>query len=181
MRFLQAVSKPALFSAALLSMICTFPAISFAAGDVVVSEAYAFAIPEKAVNAAAFMTLTYPMDQADQDVVPDRILRAESPIAEKVELHTMQIDENNVMQMRPVASIPLPPTGSFKLTPQGVHVMFLGVNRPLKTGDDFPLTMVFEKTGPVETTVTVRDAGDIPEDDIPHDHNHDHNHGSEQH
>lgn len=177
MRFL----KPVLLSCAVA--LLSFPAL--AAGDVKISDAYAFAVPDGAKNAAAFMTLAYP---ADGEVVPDRILRAESAIAAETQIHTMQI-ENDVMSMRPVDSFPLPPTGSFMLTPHGVHVMFMDLNRKLAVGDSFPLTLVFEKSGAVETTVTVRAPGDVPqardgtiaepeeekavhEDILPHEHHH---------
>lgn len=129
-----------------------------AAEGVTISDAYAFAVPDTAKNAAAFMTLTYP---TGADVVPDRIIRAESDIADQTQIHTMVI-EADVMTMRAVDSFPLPPTGKFSLSPHGVHVMFLGLNRKLAKGDEFPLTLVFEKAGAVKTTVSVRAAGDVP-------------------
>jgi copper(I)-binding protein len=124
-----------------------------------VGNAYAFAVPKDANIAAAFMALTYP---AGTENVPDRILRVETPVAEKAEMHTMSI-ENNVMTMRPVDSFPLPPTGSFILKPQGAHIMLTGLKQPLTAGGKFPLTLVFEKSGPVTTEVSIRAPGDIPD------------------
>ncbi len=148
------ILKPVLLSVAVA--LLSFPAL--AVETLAVKDAYSFAVPDGAKNAAAFMTITYPADSA---VVPDRILRAESTIAEQTQIHTMLI-EDDVMTMRAVDSFPLPPTGNFSLSPKGVHIMFLGLNRKLAVGDHFPLTLVFEKAGAVTTDVTVRAAGDVP-------------------
>lgn len=162
--------KPVLLSFTLAFALCLSAGPAVAAGDVKISDAYAFAVPQGAKNAAAFMQITYTADGA---VVPDRIIRAESTIAAETQIHTMQI-EDDVMSMRQVDSFPLPPTGSFMLTPHGVHIMFMDLNRTLTVGDSFPLTLVFEKAGAVETSVTVRAAGDIP---AAPDHHHDHDDG----
>ncbi|MGZ9108430.1 MAG: copper chaperone PCu(A)C [Micavibrio sp.] len=136
----------------------SFPAV--AAETVTVSDAYSFAVPEGGKNAVAFMSVAYPV--GDGDAIPDRILRVETPIAERAELHTMVI-ENDVMQMRRADSFPLPPTGQFALKPQGAHIMVMGLNRGLAVGDTYPMTVVFEKAGAVTTEVSVRAAGDVPE------------------
>ena len=176
------ILKPVMLSFAIA--LFSFPAL--AADKLAIKDAYSFAVPDGAKNAAAFMTITYPSDGA---VVPDRILRAESAIAEQTQIHTMLI-ENDVMTMRAVDSFPLPPTGSFALNPKGAHIMFMGLNRKLAVGDHFPVTLVFEKAGSVTTDVTVRAAGDIPgledgesvaepaeekdvhQDVLPHEHHH---------
>ncbi|MCW8860848.1 MAG: copper chaperone PCu(A)C, partial [Rhodospirillales bacterium] len=45
------------------------------------------------------------------------------------------------------------------LQPGGDHVMFMGLNAPLKEGDTFPLTLVFKNAGEVTINVTVKAAG----------------------
>jgi copper(I)-binding protein len=164
------------------SLLLTLVFLSFpvlAAETVTVSEAYSFAVPEGSKNAVAFMTVSYPA--VEGSVTPDRILRVETPIAERAELHTMVI-ENDVMQMRRADFFPLPPTGQFSLKPQGAHIMIMGLNRSLAVGDTYPLMVVFEKAGTVTTEVSVRAAGDIPEpleekavhEDIAPEHDHQH-------
>lgn len=141
----------------------------------IVTDPYAFAVPSGTGNGAAFLTLTYP--PATDGAVPDRLVRAESPVAARVELHTMLI-EGDVMRMRRMENMPLPPTGKFAMTPHGAHIMLIDLNRPLIAGEDFPLTLVFEKSGSVDVTVPVRIAGDAPAADHDHDHSsHDHDHG----
>ncbi|MDB5491397.1 MAG: hypothetical protein JWO78_1246 [Micavibrio sp.] len=151
----------------ILSLLCALTLLSVPAAHaadtahpaIVVSDAYAFAVPDGAKAGAVFMRLTYPNNS---EIVPDRILHAATPAAGKAEIHTMTLDDN-VMSMRKVDSFPLPPTGTFSLKPDGVHVMLLDLKRSLKVGDQFPLTLTFAKAGAVKVDVNVRAPGDVPD------------------
>ena len=57
--------------------------------------------------------------------------------------------------------------------PGGHHVMLMGLDDPLIEGESFPMTLVFEKAGPVEVTVAIRGLGAM-ENDEGDDHS-DHN------
>lgn len=87
----------------------------------------------------------------------DTLLNAQGDIAASVELHTM-IDNNGVMQMRPVERIEIPANGEVQLKPGSFHVMLIGLKQGLKAGDSIPLTLQFEKAGTIQVTATVRDA-----------------------
>ncbi|HEY1015512.1 MAG TPA: copper chaperone PCu(A)C, partial [Herpetosiphonaceae bacterium] len=86
----------------------------------------------------------------------ERLVKAESPVAGTVELHTVE-DQNGVMAMRPVAAIEIPAQGSAELKPGGFHVMLIDVQRELRAGDTFTVTLTFEQAGAVTVPVTVRD------------------------
>ena len=89
---------------------------------------------------------------------PDRLLRAEGDVAERVELHTHIMERRDgrvVMRMRPVPGIPVLAQGEARLEPGGLHVMLIGVRRPLRPGDRFALRLIFEHAPPVEVTVPV--------------------------
>ena len=49
------------------------------------------------------------------------------------------------MKMQPVENIPVPASGSVELKPGSLHVMLFGLNKELKTGDTFPLTLQVRK------------------------------------
>ncbi len=88
----------------------------------------------------------------------DRLLRAESTVADRVELHTHVMEKRGdrvIMRMRPVPDIPVPARGEARLAPGGLHVMLIGVRRPLRPGDDFVLRLVFENAPSLEVTVPV--------------------------
>jgi copper(I)-binding protein len=89
---------------------------------------------------------------------PDRLLSAHTPAATTVELHRMEMDVD-VMRMRAVPAIELPAKTEVRLrhgTPDGHHLMLLGLKAPLKDGDRFPVTLTFQRAGEREVMVWVQ-------------------------
>jgi copper(I)-binding protein len=89
----------------------------------------------------------------------DRLLSASAEVSRTVELHSMKM-EGDVMRMRQVDAIDLPPGEKVELKPGGLHIMFIGLKAPLKQGDKFPMKLRFEKAGEVTVTVNVEGAAD---------------------
>ena len=85
----------------------------------------------------------------------DRLLKAETDIAPKVELHTMEM-QGGQMKMTPVDSIEIPAGGEVELKSGGDHVMLFGITRVPTVGDVISLTLHFEKSGAVPVQVEVR-------------------------
>jgi len=88
----------------------------------------------------------------------DRLLSATSPAAGRTELHTM-IRDGDVMRMRQVEGIALPAGEAVTLAPGGLHIMLIGLTRPLAVGETVPITLVFERAGAVTVELAVRPAG----------------------
>ena len=87
--------------------------------------------------------------------VPDRLVSASTAIAGKVEIHRMTA-EDGVMKMRQVeGGLTVAPGKSVELKPSDLHLMFFELKRPLKEGDKFPATLVFEKAGTVNVEFKV--------------------------
>ncbi len=106
----------------------------------------------------------------------DKLVAASADIAGRVELHTMSMD-GNVMRMRQVDAIDVPAGKTVDLAPGGLHVMFMDLKTPLKTGSSFPLTLKFEKAGAVQVDVKVQPAapaaaGAAAKPAHQHDHKH---------
>jgi hypothetical protein len=87
----------------------------------------------------------------------DRLVSVSSAAAERVELHTMKLD-GDVMRMRQLDAIELPPGASVVLEPGGDHLMLLGLKAPLELGRSIPLKLTFEKAGDVMVEVKVEKA-----------------------
>lgn len=85
----------------------------------------------------------------------DRLLGGSTPVAGRVELHSMKM-EGDVMRMREVEAIELPAGQPVALQPGGLHLMLMELKSPLKNGDRFPLTLKFEKAGELQVEVQVR-------------------------
>lgn len=120
------------------------------ADGIMVDDPYARASSAKSTSGAAFMVIH------NQTGADDRLIDAKSDIAKKVELHTHLEDSNGVMKMVHVEEgFALPKDGMLAMKRGGAHVMFMGLNAPLKQGDKLAVTLVFEKAGEVEVEVPV--------------------------
>ncbi|MFC5472399.1 copper chaperone PCu(A)C [Paraherbaspirillum soli] len=87
----------------------------------------------------------------------DKLIGVSSPAAKSAEIHTMTLD-GDVMKMREVGEIELKPATTVLMTPgNGYHIMLIGLTQPLKAGDKFPLTLIFQKAGKIEVSVQVTD------------------------
>jgi len=100
----------------------------------------------------AFMTL----ENAAR--VPDRLIKATSPAAERVELHETKIESGTAM-MRPVKAIEIKPGTRTELKPGGLHAMLIGLKHPLKEGERVKLTLTFEKAGTIDIEAIVDKPG----------------------
>lgn len=87
----------------------------------------------------------------------DRLLGASTPAATRVELHTMAM-AGDVMQMRQIDAVELPAGQQVEFKPGGLHLMLLGLKRPLAAGSALPLTLRFERAGEIRVELAVRAA-----------------------
>jgi copper(I)-binding protein len=92
----------------------------------------------------------------------DRLVSVTSEIAGRVELHEMTV-QDGIMKMRPLArGLEIKPGVTAKLEPGGFHVMFMNLKRPLKQGEKFKGTLLFEKAGRLDVEFTVEAMGANP-------------------
>jgi len=82
------------------------------------------------------------------------LLGAESPVAGSAEIHEMKM-EGNVMRMRAVPRLELPPGRTVELKPGGYHMMLLDLKRPLKKGDLVPIRLKIELSDKTIKTIQV--------------------------
>lgn len=118
-------------------------------GVIQIETPWARESPPAMENGAAYMTLVNTGKEAD------RLISASGDVAKTIELHT-HLHENNVMVMRKVDAIEITPGKPTQLQPGGLHIMLIGLKKPLVAGQTFPLTLKFEKAGEATTQVIVR-------------------------
>lgn len=110
--------------------------LAMAASPVDVHHGYVRAVPPGQSNSAAFMMLKNNSAKAIS------LVRAQSGIAEAVELHTHTMNQG-VMQMRQVSEISVPGNGSTQLKPGGYHIMLIGLKKNLFEGQTVQLKLHF--------------------------------------
>jgi len=85
----------------------------------------------------------------------DALIGASSPVAQTVEIHdTMTM--NGMTGMSPVDRVPLAKGATAALKPDGMHLMLIGLTRPLVVGDRVELDLVFEHAGRIAVQAAVR-------------------------
>ena len=150
--------------------VCVFACLSLAAQaqNIVIGEAIARATVGKMPNGAAFL-------QIENKGPDDVLLSGSSSASARVEIHSMTM-EGDVMKMRALNQLELKSGQRIEMKPgSGVHIMLMGLQKPLKVGDKFPLTLNFRQAGKIETTVEVVDMKMPMHKDGMHEH-HDHHH-----
>lgn len=88
----------------------------------------------------------------------DVLEHVESPVARRAEMHSMTTVAG-IMQMRELQSLDVPAEGRVHFEPNNLHVMLIDLVHPLKKGDRFPLTLVFQHAGAVHVEAIVQDLG----------------------
>jgi copper(I)-binding protein len=126
-------------------------------GALVLHHAWSRATPAGAKTGAAYVKIENTGDS------PDQLLSVASDIAAMTEVHQMSMD-NDVMKMGPAGAVDIPPHGVVELKPHGLHIMLMGLKKPLTEGDTFPVTLTFAKAGKVELQVVVGKVDDMGEE-----------------
>ena len=81
-----------------------------------------------------------------------RLLSATSEAADRVELHTMSM-EDDVMRMRQVEGYDIAAGETFVLEPGGPHLMLFGFDTSLEAGDTAEMLFTFETEGGERVTL----------------------------
>jgi copper(I)-binding protein len=79
---------------------------------------------------------------ANSGKTPDALVRVETPLAAKVEMHSSSM-AGGVMSMKPETRVAVPAGGQAAFAPGGYHLMLIGLTRTLKAGDQVPATLIF--------------------------------------
>ncbi len=88
----------------------------------------------------------------------DELIGGSTPVASNFMIHE-SYNENGIAKMRMLKALELAPNKPVGMRPGGKHIMLTGMNRQLKEGDKFLLTLVFAKAGKIEVEVTVHAPG----------------------
>ena len=133
-----------------LTLALVLPTRSFAVGSILISDAWARATAVVDGTGVVYVSM---IDLA----TPDRLIRVSTPIATSAGLYKSELVDG-IMHMRPVPSLPITQDAPLNLTPDGYHIMLIGLQKNLEEGQHFPLTLTFEKSGELHANVLIRQA-----------------------
>lgn len=119
---------------------------------VTVSNAYMVETPATFPAVAIYMTVSNRTGETD------RMIGFKMERAGRTELHTMAI-ENDIMRMRRVENFEFPSNWDntvYALSSKGDHIMAFDFTSDFIVGEKIKATAVFEKSGDVPMTITVK-------------------------
>ncbi len=101
---------------------------------------------------AAYMTIV------NLGAKPARLTRVESPVARRAEVHRT-VKRGDIMSMAPAGPVEVPPGERVTLAPGGLHIMLMGLKRPLRKGGVFRLTLRFAGNRAIDVRVPIMGPG----------------------
>jgi copper(I)-binding protein len=123
------------------------------AGAITITSPWMRATPKGATVGGAYMTI------ANTGTETDCLIGAASTVAAKLEVHRMSTHDG-VMMMRPVeGGLEIKPGETVILNTEPLHIMLIGLKRPLVEGDRIPVTLEFSRAGKVEVRYLVEAVG----------------------
>lgn len=133
----------------LLLSLLMLASVAQAASPLVVRDAWIRAMPPMARNSAAYLVIE------NRGAEDDALLGASVEGAEVTELHEM-VHEGHTMTMRQRNEIVLPAGAVVELKPGGMHLMLIGLQRPLAMGETRKVLLQFRQAGAVHVDLDVR-------------------------
>ena len=125
-----------------------------AKGKVTVESAWARATFALAKTGAVYLIVN---NQSENNLTLLSV-NVDSTVASEAQFHETLMEEG-MMQMREVTDGFAIPSGStLEFSPGGKHIMLMGLEKPLKTGEQFVLLLTFENNKVMRVPIEVKDA-----------------------
>ncbi len=149
MKKLSAVIAAAAFSLTMATALANTPNNTPQSQEIVIKNAYVAATAQGQDSTEIYMDLD---NNGPENC---KLVSANSPVANETQLHKTVL-VNGLPQMQQLRIIDIKPKHDDDLQPGGLHVMLIGLNKPLKTGDNVPLTLIFSDGSSLGLTVPVK-------------------------
>ena len=127
----------------------TIAALPAFAGELAVTNAWSRTTPPGVTVGVVYFTLKNDTGK------PDRLLKLSTPVASKVQVHRTEILDG-IARMREVTVLHVDAGQTLDFAPNGMHVMLVGLKKPLVEGQKFDLELLLEMAGPRTVKVAVR-------------------------
>ena len=140
-----------MWAAAALSLIAgAADAAPVKAGALTLDGLQVRSAPAGVPTTAAYLTIQNSGKSAD------KLLSVECACAAATMMHRSE-NKGGVASMAMLTSLEIPAGAKVAFTPNGLHVMLVGVHGPLKAGGIQMMTLTFQKAGAVKAAFAVND------------------------
>ncbi len=90
---------------------------------------------------------------------PDKLVSVSADFAQ-VSAHKTTV-KDGMVQMTPMTDgVEIPANASVSFEPGGLHLMLMNLSTPLRSGEERPITLEFEKAGSISVNFKVMGMGD---------------------
>lgn len=127
---------------------------SYADDSILINDAWVREVPPGTSVSAVYMTI-------ENKGGPDKLVDISSKVADKAELHTSKVDENDVATMEMIEVLEIPSDSKIELEPGGMHLMLIGLKESLVGKESVKLQLEFDKAGVVIVEVPVKKSAQI--------------------
>lgn len=141
------MNRKSLIATPLVLLLAALPAL---AAGLSVTNAWSRSTPPVAKVGVVYFTLKNDTNKSD------RLLKLSTSVAEKVEVHRTEV-QDGIARMREVAVLHVDAGQTLEFKPGGMHVMLMGLRKPLEAGTTYELDLLFEVAGARKVKVLVRD------------------------
>ena len=133
-----------------LALAATAEAQTVKAGALSLSGLQLRATPAGLPTTAAYLTID------NHGRAADKLVGIDCACAASAMVHRSEA-RNGVSSMSMVGELDIPAGGKVSLTPNGLHVMLVGLKGPLKAGSTQVMTLRFQKAGAIKAPFRVVD------------------------
>ncbi len=120
-----------------------------------IQKPWSRATPPGAMSGVVYMTIKNNGPEADS------LKSVSTPASSSTMIHE-SVMKDGVMTMNHRMTLTIPAGGSVELEPSGLHLMLMGLAKPLKAGTTLPVTLTFDKSGPITLNVPILPPGKTP-------------------
>ncbi len=126
------------------------------AGDLSIDSAWAPATVGFLRAGDAYMRIV------NSGATADHLVAAETPVARRTRIHQWFTDDDGLTKIRTLDGLRIGPGETVILQPKDLTVKLMGLGDALRAGQEFPLTLRFERAGEVPVTIAVLAAEEAP-------------------
>jgi copper(I)-binding protein len=134
------------FVPAIVALVSALPAFG---GELTITNAWSRTTPPGVTVGVVYFSLRNGTGRSD------RLLKLSTPAATKVEVHRTEVLDG-IARMREVAVLHVEAGQTLAFEPGGMHIMLIGLRKPLVAGSAYDLDLLFEVAGPHKVKVAVR-------------------------
>jgi copper(I)-binding protein len=133
-----------------VSAVIAVPAIAhtFTVGKLFIGHPWSRPAAAGMPVGVAYLSIT------NQGDIEDVLVSASTPAAASVEIHETTITDG-MARMRLLKQVVIAPGKTVKIEPEGIHLMLVGLKRPIVEGKQVPLTLVFKVAGKLTVQLDV--------------------------